>query len=230
VIRSVSSALCSAAGFKVLRGNLFDSAIIKMSVITTDFRKRYLNNPADPDAFEGGVHVFDGPEDYRARIDDPKLNIDETSILVIRGVGPIGYPGAAEVVNMRPPALLIQAGIHSLPCMGDGRQSGTSNSPSILNASPEAAIGGGLSLLQTGDRVRFDIGRGEVNVLLPEEELSRRRAEREARGGYPIPPSQTPWQELQRGSIGQLESGAVLEFAVDFQRVAAKYGPPRHSH
>jgi dihydroxy-acid dehydratase len=230
VIRPVSSALATAAGFKVLRGNLFDSAIIKMSVISTDFRRRYLSNPADPEAFEGSVFVFDGPEDYRARIDDPELRIDETSILVIRGVGPIGYPGAAEVVNMRPPALLIQAGIHSLPCMGDGRQSGTSNSPSILNASPEAAIGGGLSLLQTGDRVRIDIGRGEVNLLLPDDELSRRRAEFEARGRYPVPPSQTPWQELQRNTVGQLESGAVLEFAVDFQRVAARFGPPRHSH
>ncbi|WP_431469088.1 IlvD/Edd family dehydratase [Sphingosinithalassobacter sp. LHW66-3] len=219
-----------AAGFSVLRGNLFDSAIMKQSVISDDFRKRYLQNPDDPNAFEGPVIVFDGPEDYHARIDDPDLDVTEHTLLIMRGAGPIGYPGAAEVVNMRPPVKLIKAGVQALPCIGDGRQSGTSGSPSILNASPEAAAGGGLALLRTGDRVRVDLNKGEANILISDEELARRREELAANGGFPFPASQTPWQELQRGVTGQLETGAVLENSVKYQRLAQTVGVPRHNH
>src|SRR5205814_296561 len=166
VIRPVEQPLQAAAGFRVLRGNLFDSAIMKSSVISDAFRARYLSNPADPDAFEGRAVVFDGPEDYHARIDSPELALDEDSVLVIRGVGPVGYPGAAEVVNMRSPDYLLERGITELPCIGDGRQSGTSGSPSILNASPEAANGGGLALLRTGDRVRIDLGKRTADMLV----------------------------------------------------------------
>lgn len=230
VIRSFTQPLRPAAGFSVLRGNLFDSAIMKQSVISESFRKRYLENPDDPGAFEGPVVVFDGPEDYHARIDDPSLGITERTLLIMRGAGPIGYPGAAEVVNMRPPAELIKAGIQELPCIGDGRQSGTSGSPSILNASPEAAAGGGLALLRTGDVVRIDLNKGEANVLLPEEELERRREELAANGGYSYPESQTPWQEIQRAGTGQAENGAVLEGSVKYQRLAQRFGVPRHNH
>jgi dihydroxy-acid dehydratase len=230
VIRPFNRPLKERAGFSVLRGNLFDSAIMKTSVISEDFRARYLANPADPDAFEGRAVVFDGPEDYHARIDDPALKIDDRTILFMRGAGAIGYPGAAEVVNMRAPAYLIREGIHNLPCVGDGRQSGTSASPSILNASPEAAAGGGLALLRTGDRVRIDLRRGEANMLVSEAELETRRRELEARGGYPIPPSQTPWQEMQRAVIGQLDTGAALEPAVKYQQLAQTVGVPRHNH
>ncbi|HKE93953.1 MAG TPA: IlvD/Edd family dehydratase [Povalibacter sp.] len=230
VIRPFSRPLKPRAGFTVLRGNLFDSAIMKTSVISEEFRARYLANPKDPDAFEGRAVVFDGPEDYHKRIDDPSLEIDASTLLFMRGTGPIGYPGAAEVVNMRPPVGLIQAGIHNLPCIGDGRQSGTSGSPSILNASPEAAVGGGLALLRTGDRVRIDLRRGEANILISDEELQRRRKELEAKGGYPIPPSQTPWQEMQRATIGQADTGAVLEGATKYQRLAQTIGVPRHNH
>ena len=176
VIRPYDKPLKATAGFMVLRGNLFDSAIMKTSVISEEFRKRYLSNPKDPNAFEGRAVVFDGPEDYHRRIDDPALGIDEHTILVMRGAGPIGYPGSAEVVNMQPPAALIKQGITSLPCIGDGRQSGTSGSPSILNASPEAAAGGGLALLQTGDRVRIDLNKGTADMLISAEELAPRRA------------------------------------------------------
>jgi dihydroxy-acid dehydratase len=230
VIRPFNRPLKEKAGFSVLRGNLFDSAIMKTSVISDDFRARYLADPADPDAFEGRALVFDGPEDYHARIDDPALQIDDRTILFMRGAGPIGYPGAAEVVNMRAPAYLIREGIHNLPCVGDGRQSGTSASPSILNASPEAAAGGGLALLRSGDRVRIDLRRGEANMLVGDEELAARRKELEARGGYPTPQSQTPWQEMQRATVGQLETGAVLEPAVKYQRLAQTVGVPRHNH
>jgi dihydroxy-acid dehydratase len=230
IIRPVAQPLKTAAGFRVLRGNLFESAIMKSSVISDAFRARYLSNPADPDAFEGQVVVFDGPEDYHANIDNPALAIDEHTLLVIRGVGPIGYPGSAEVVNMQPPAALIEAGISELPCMGDGRQSGTSGSPSILNASPEAAAGGGLALLRTGDRIRIDLARGTANMLVSDEELARRRQALQDAGGYPFPASQTPWQELQRANVGQLQTGAVLEPAVKYQRLAQTQGVPRHSH
>lgn len=230
VIRPFERPLQATAGFFVLRGNLFDSAIMKTSVISDQFRERYLCNPDDPQAFEGHAIVFDGPEDYHARIDDPSLGIDDNTLLFMRGAGPIGYPGAAEVVNMRPPVALIKAGIGHLPCIGDGRQSGTSGSPSILNASPEAAAGGGLALLKTGDRVRIDLRRGEANILIGEEELAARRRALAAAGGYPIPPSQTPWQEIQRSLIGQADSGATLELAVTYQRLAQTKGIPRHNH
>ena len=230
VIRPMAQPLMERAGFGVLRGNLFDSAIIKTSVIGPQFRQRYLSNPDDPDAFESTVVVFEGPEDYHARIDDPALGIDESSMLVIRGAGPIGYPGAAEVVNMRPPAYLIERGIEALPCMGDGRQSGTSGSPSILNASPEAAAGGNLALLETGDRVRVDLRHGRVDVLLDDAELARRRAHLTAAGGFGYPTSQTPWQALQRATVGQLAEGAVLELAVSYQRIVVQRGNPRDNH
>ncbi|PVM77458.1 dihydroxy-acid dehydratase [Caulobacter radicis] len=230
VIRPFDRPLKSAAGFSVLKGNLFDSAIMKLSVISDDFRARYLSDPEDPEAFEGPVAVFDGPEHYHRVIDDPSLGIDERTILVMRGTGPLGYPGAAEVVNMRPPAYLLERGIRSLPCVGDGRQSGTSGSPSILNASPEAAAGGGLALLRTGDRVRIDLRCGSANALVPEEEWAARRLELDMSGGYVSPASQSPWQELQRAWIGQLQTGAVLEPAIKHQRLAQTVGVPRHNH
>jgi dihydroxy-acid dehydratase len=230
VIRTFADALQPEAGFLVLRGNLFDNAIMKTSVISEEFRERYLSDPADPNAFEGRAIVFDGPEDYHRRIDDPELAIDEDCLLFIRGAGPLGFPGGAEVVNMQPPAALIKQGVHTLPCIGDGRQSGTSGSPSILNASPEAAAGGGLALLRTGDRVRIDLNTATADMLVPEEELARRRAELEAAGGYPSPPSQTPWQEIQRGMVDQLGDGMVLRPAVGYQRVAQRMGIPRDNH
>jgi len=230
VIRPFNQPLKERAGFLVLRGTLFDSAIMKTSVISDEFRQRYLSNPADPEAFEGKVIVFDGPEDYHHRIDDPALGIDDRTILIMRGAGPVGYPGAAEVVNMRAPDYLIKAGVTSLPCIGDGRQSGTSGSPSILNASPEAAAGGGLALLRSGDRVRIDLRKGVADILLPPEEIAARRAALAAKGGYPYPASQTPWQEIQRALTGQMESGAILEGSEQFQRIDQTRGIPRDNH
>jgi len=229
VIRPYDKPLKAHAGFKVLSGNLFESAIMKTSVISEEFRQRYLSNPKDPNAFEGRAVVFDGPEDYHHRIDDPSLEIDANTMLFVRGVGPIGYPGSAEVVNMQPPAALIKRGITSLPCIGDGRQSGTSASPSIINASPEAAAGGGLALLKTGDRVRIDLNKGSANMLVPDAELAQRRAALEKQGGYKYPPSQTPWQEIQRGMVDQLGAGMVLKPAVKYHRVAQK-SVPRDNH
>jgi dihydroxy-acid dehydratase len=230
VIRPFDRPLLAEAGFVVLGGNLFDSAIMKTSVISPAFRARYLSDPDDPEAFEGRAVVFDGPEDYHARIDDPALGLDEDCVMVMRGVGPIGYPGAAEVVNMRPSADLIRRGIHALPCIGDGRQSGTSGSPSILNASPEAAAGGNLALLRDGDRIRVDLRARRVDVRLSDAELTARRAALEAAGGYAYPASQTPWQAMQRAVVGQLGEGGVLEPAVGFQRVSATMGLPRDNH
>ena len=218
------------AGFIVLSGNLFDNAIMKTSVISKEFRDRYLSNPNDPEAFEGKAFVFDGPEDYHKRLDDPASNIDENTMLFMRGVGPIGYPGAAEVVNMHPPAALLKRGVNALPCIGDGRQSGTSGSPSILNASPEAAAGGGLAILKTGDKVRVDLRKGTANVLISDEELAKRRKELEAAGGYKYPASQTPWQEMQRGVVGQMGTGMVLENAVKYQDLDRTKGVPRDNH
>src|SRR5262249_24397202 len=221
VIRRYDSPLMARAGFKVLSGNLFDSAVMKVSVISPEFRERYLSNPNDPDAFEGCAVVFDGPEDYHRRIDDPSLEIDEHTMLFMRGAGPVGYPGSADVVTMQPPAALIKRGITSLPCIGDGRQSGTSASPSIVNASPESAVGGGLALLKTGDRVRIDLRKGSANILIAETELAaRRRAFNESGDKYS--PSQTPWQEIERGMMDQLGNGMVLKPAVKYQRVAQK--------
>jgi len=229
VIRPYNKPLRAKAGFKVLRGNLFDSAIMKTSVISEEFQNRYLNNPKDPNAFEGRAVVFDGPEDYHNRIDDPKLAIDEHTVLFMRGAGPIGHPGAAEVVNMQPPAALIKRGITSLACIGDGRQSGTSGSPSILNASPEAAAGGGLALLKTGDRVRIDLNKGTADILISPAELESRRVALKKDGGYHYPASQTPWQEIQRAMVDQLADGMVLEPAVKYQNVAHNY-VPRDNH
>ena len=229
VIRPYDRPLKATAGFKVLRGNLFNSAIMKTSVISDEFRERYLSNPKDPNAFEGRAVVFDGPEDYHQRIDDAALGIDEHTVLFMRGAGPIGYPGSAEVVNMQPPAALIKKGVTSLACIGDGRQSGTSGSPSILNASPEAAAGGALALLKTGDRVRIDLNKGSANILISADELAARRTALEKNGGYHYPPSQTPWQEIQRGMVDQLGDGMVLQPAVKYQRVAQK-SVPRDNH
>ena len=214
----------------MLRGNLFDSAIMKTSVISLEFRERYLSTPGDLNAFEGRAIVFEGPEDYHHRIDDASLDIDEHCVLFVRGTGPIGYPGGAEVVNMQPPAALIKRGIHSLPCIGDGRQSGTSGSPSILNATPEAAANGGLALLKTGDRVRIDLNKGEANILIADEDLKLRRTELMAKGGFAFPKNQTPWQELYRSTVGQQASGACLELATRYQNIAGTVGVARHNH
>jgi dihydroxy-acid dehydratase len=230
VIRGADKPLKANAGFINFKGTLFDSSIMKMSGISPEFRERYLSNPKDPEAFEGNAMVFDGPEDYHARIDDPAQGIDEHTILFMRGAGPVGYPGGAEVVNMQPPAYLIKKGIHSLACIGDGRQSGTSGSPSILNASPEAAVGGGLALLKTGDRVRIDLRKGTANILISDEELAKRRAALDADGGYHYPKHQTPWQEIQRGMVDQFSGGMVLKPAVKYQDVAHKSGVPRDNH
>jgi len=230
VIRPFAQPLLEDAGFIVLSGNLFDSAIMKTSVISEEFRARYLSNPDDPEAFEGPAVVFDGPEDYHARIDDPATGITQDTVLFMRGTGPIGYPGSAEVVNMRPPSYLITAGVNALPCIGDGRQSGTSGSPSILNASPEAAAMGGLALLKTGDRVRIDLRKGTADMLVSAAELAERRAALEAAGGYPYPPSQTPWQEIYRERVGQLSSGGILEGAEKYQRIVHTHGLPRDNH
>jgi len=230
VIWPFNKPLKKDAGFIVLKGNLFDSAIMKTSVISKEFQDRYLSNPKDPDAFEGRAVVFDGPEDYHKRLDDPSLNIDENTMLFMRGAGPIGYPGAAEVVNMHAPTALLKRGVNALPCIGDGRQSGTSGSPSILNASPEAAAGGGLALLKTDDRVRIDLRKGTANILISDEELAKRRKELEAAGGYKYPASQTPWQEIQRAHIGQMGTGMVLENAVKYQKIDQTKGIPRDNH
>lgn len=230
VIKAYDKPMRTQAGFLNFKGNLFDSAIMKASVISEEFRQRYLSNPKDLNAFEGRAIVFDGPEDYHHRIDDPKLEIDATCLLFMRGTGPIGYPGAAEVVNMRAPDYLLKKGITSLPCIGDGRQSGTSGSPSILNASPEAASGGGLALLKTGDKVRIDLGKRTANILISDAELAKRRDALKKSGGYKIPQSQTPWQEIQRGMVDELSNGMVLKPAVKYQRVAETKGLPRDNH
>lgn len=229
VIRSVDSPMMADAGFLNLSGNLFDSAIMKTSVITREFRERYLENPDDPMAFEGRAVVFDGPEDYNARIDDESLGVDENCILIMRGAGPIGYPGGAEVVNMRPPAYLIKRGVRALPCVGDGRQSGTSGSPSILNASPEAADGGGLALARTGDRVRIDLNRCVANLLLDEDELAARQSALDGAGGFPRPESQSPWQEIFRERVRPFAEGMTLEGADAYRDIAARH-VPRDNH
>jgi dihydroxy-acid dehydratase len=230
VIRPYSDPLKPEAGFVIISGNIFDSAVMKTSVVSDEFRRKYLEHPEHPGVFEGKAVVFDGPEDYHARIDDPDLDVDENSFLFIRYCGPVGYPGAPEVVNMRPPKKLIDKGIRALPTIGDGRQSGTSESPSILNASPEAAVGGNLAILRTGDRVRLDLHARRLDVLLSEDEIARRRAEL-AKSPKPVPPSQTPWQEIYRSLVGQLSTGACLEPAVLHLRVVETHGPaPRRNH
>ena len=226
VIRPFHDPVAPRGGLLVISGNLFDSAVMRLSVITDDFWARYLPKPGDPPVFDFRAIVFDGPEEYHARIDDPELGIDQHCILVIRYTGPIGYPGSAEVVNMELPAALIRQGVTALPTLGDGRQSGTSDAPSILNASPEAAAGGNLAILRTGDRVRIDLDNARVDVLLSDEEIAARWAQ------YTPPTfgNQTPWQEIYRCTVGQLDSGGCLEFAVSYQDLVHTKGIPRDSH
>ena len=224
IIRPFDNPLLPEAGFLNMKGNLFDSAIMKTSVISEEFRARFLAEPGDENAFEGRVILFEGPEDYHDKVNDPALNMDETCILVMRGSGPIGYPGSAEVVNMQPSDALIKAGIRSLPCIGDGRQSGTSGSPSILNGSPESAAGGGLALLRMGDMLRVDLNKRSIDIMIDDAELERRRGE----APPAIPESQTPWQEIYRAGVGHLSEGAVLEDAVKYRGTAKNM--PRHSH
>ncbi len=230
VIKTIDNPLKTDAGFINLKGNLFDSAIMKTSVISSEFSGRYLSNPDDPNAFEGTAYVFDGPEDFHKKIDDESLKMDAHSILVMRGAGPKGYPGGAEVVNMRPPAYLIKQGVNELPCIGDGRQSGTSGSPSILNASPEAADGGGLALLRSGDRIRIDMNRCSADILISDEELEARKAELAAKGGYPSPESQSPWQQYFREMVQPFSEGMVLKDAPNYQSIARTKGVPRDNH
>jgi dihydroxyacid dehydratase/phosphogluconate dehydratase len=224
MIAAYEQPLQERAGFMVLSGNLFDFAILKASVISDEFRARYLARPGSENVFEGRAVVFDGSEDYHARINDPALGIDVDCILVMRSAGPVGWPGSAEVVNMQPPDALLKRGIASLPTIGDGRQSGTSDSPSILNASPESAVGGGLSWLKTGDIVRIDLNEGRCDALVSQDEIARRKCE----APFAIPESQTPWQELFRATTGQLDTGAVMEMAVKYRGVARR--TPRHNH
>jgi dihydroxy-acid dehydratase len=226
VIRSYGNPMKEAAGYVVMSGNLFDSAVMKISVIDQDFRRRFLSNPGRPNVFEGKAIVFDGPEDYHQRIEDPDLGVEEQSVLVIRNCGPVGYPGSAEVVNMQPPTPMLKRGITALPTMGDGRQSGTSGSPSILNVSPEAAVGGGLALLKTGDRIRIDLTNRKVDVLLPAGELENRRAAWKR----PKLLSMTPWEEIYRSMVGQLATGACLEAATLYLNVIETRGESRNNH
>lgn len=226
VIYECAAPLKHRAGFIVLSGNFFDSAIMKMSVVGDAFKKTYLSEPGAENSFEARAIVFEGPEDYHARIEDPELNIDEKCILVIRGAGTVGYPGSAEVVNMDPPSELMKKGISSLPCLGDGRQSGTSASPSILNMSPEAAVGGGIALLRTNDKLLINLNDRSINLLINDEEMAKRREEWTPN----IPASQTPWQELYRQLVGQLSTGGCLEPATLHLKVISKDNPPRHSH
>ncbi len=230
VILPYDAPLKAHAGFLDLHSNLWDSAIMKTSVISDSFRQSYLSNPEDPEAFEGTLYVFDGPEQYHELIDDPALGMDEQSILVMRGAGPIGYPGGAEVVNMQPPVYLIERGITELPCIGDGRQSGTSGSPSILNVAPEAAIMGGLAIVKTGDRLRVDLRNRRVDLLVDAQEIEQRKQALLDSGGYPYPADQTPWQQIQRSMVSQFDKGMVLGNAPDYQRIAQTKGVPRDNH
>ena len=224
VIRTFLKPMLENAGFIVLKGNVFDSAVMKTSVISDSFRSQYLDKPGSLNIFEARAIVFEGPEDYHSRINDPQLNIDVDCILVIRGCGPVGYPGSAEVVNMQPPDRLIREGILELPTLGDGRQSGTSASPSILNASPESAVGGGLALLKTNDMLRIDLNQGSLDVLLDESELQKRRGQLKT----DVIENQTPWQEIYRNTVGQLSSGGVIELAAKYRKIRNTI--PRHSH
>ena len=224
VISTFMKPMIENAGFIILKGNIFDSAVMKTSVISDTFRSQYLSNPDSKNVFEVRAIVFEGPEDYHSRINDPQLNIDVDCILVIRGCGPVGYPGSAEVVNMQPPDRLIREGILELPTLGDGRQSGTSGSPSILNVSPESAVGGGLALLKTGDILRVDLNHGSMNALLDESELKKRREKLKS----VIIEHQTPWQEIYRDTVGQLSQGGIIELAAKYRKI--KKTIPRHSH
>jgi dihydroxy-acid dehydratase len=224
IIRPYEKPLKEKAGFRVVTGNLFESALVKTSVISEDFRRRFLSTPGSEDCFTARVIVFDGPEDYRARINDPSLEIDATCMLVVRGAGPVGYPGSAEVVNMTPPDYLVRKGVGMLPCLGDGRQSGTSDSPSILNASPESAVGGNLAILQTGDKVKVDLNARRVDLLLSDAEIEERRKNLKPAAIV----NNSPWQELYRKYVGQLSTGACLDFAVPYRDLRKVV--PRHSH
>ncbi|MDE2577015.1 MAG: dihydroxy-acid dehydratase family protein [Rhodospirillales bacterium] len=226
VIRAYASPLLAAAGYVVMGGNLFDSAVMKISVIDKEFRTRFLSDPARPNVFEGKAIVFEGPEDYHARIEDADLGVEDQSVLIVRNCGPVGYPGSAEVVNMQPPAAMLRRGINALPTMGDGRQSGTSGSPSILNVSPEAAIGGGLALLHTGDRIRIDLNTRKVDVLLPPGELEARRAAWKP----PALRNMTPWEEIYRSMVGQLGTGGCLEPATLYLNIIETRGESRNNH
>jgi dihydroxy-acid dehydratase len=224
VIRNYEQPLMEKAGFVILRGNLCDASVMKTSVISETFRKQYLSRPGQENIFEVRAIVFDGPEDYHARINNPSLGIDVNCILVIRGCGPVGYPGSAEVVNMQPPDALIKQGILELPTLGDGRQSGTSGSPSILNVSPESAVGGGLALLKTGDMIKIDLNQGSLDVMLDESELDQRRNAIESQQIE----HQTPWQEIYRETVGQLSGGGIIELAAKYKKIRNTI--PRHSH
>ncbi|MBV9750591.1 MAG: dihydroxy-acid dehydratase family protein [Acetobacteraceae bacterium] len=226
VIRAYREPLKERAGYVVLSGNLFDSAVMKISVINPEFRSRFLSDPDHPNVFEGKAVVFEGPEDYHDRIEDPALGVDEHTVMVIRNCGPVGYPGSAEVVNMQPPAAMLKHGINALPTMGDGRQSGTSGSPSILNVSPEAAVGGGLALLHTGDRVRIDLNERTVDVLISEAELTARRQAWKA----PELENKTPWEQIFRSMVGQMGTGACLEPATLYLNILETRGESRHNH
>ena len=227
VIKPIEAPMLKNAGFINMKGNLFDSAIMKTSVISDEFRQRYLSNPQDPNAFEGRAIVFTGPEEFHETIDDPSLNIDENCVLIMRGAGPIGYPGGAEVVNMRPPSYLLEQGVHSLPCIGDGRQSGTSGSPSILNASPEAADGGGLALLENNDMVRVDLNKCTVDVLIDEAELKIRKEKLD--DSFLKPESQTPWQDIFREKVNPFSQGMTLKGADKHRNIAERH-LPRDNH
>jgi dihydroxy-acid dehydratase len=226
VVRAYAKPMKEHAGYVVMSGNLFDTAVMKISVIDKEFRDRFLSDPARPNVFEGKAIVFEGPEDYHARIEDPDLGVEEQSVLIIRNAGPVGYPGSAEVVNMQPPASMLKRGINALPTMGDGRQSGTSGSPSILNVSPEAAVGGGLALLQTGDRIRIDLNTRKVDVLLPPDELAARRAAWRT----PVLENKTPWEEIYRSMVGQLGTGGCLEPATLYLNILEERGESRNNH
>ena len=227
VIKPIEAPMLKNAGFINMKGNLFDSAIMKTSVISEEFRQRYLSNPQDPNAFEGRAIVFTGPEEFHETIDDPSLNIDENCVLIMRGAGPIGYPGGAEVVNMRPPSYLLEQGVHSLPCIGDGRQSGTSGSPSILNASPEAADGGGLALLENNDMVRVDLNKCTVDVLIDDAELKIRKEKLD--DSFLKPESQTPWQDIFREKVNPFSQGMTLKGADKHRNIAERH-LPRDNH
>ncbi len=226
VIKSFKNSMVNNAGFLVLKSNFFSSAIMKTSVISDEFRNRYLSNPKHPNVFNGKAVVFEGPEDYHKRINSKKLKIDENSILIIRGCGPVGYPGSAEVVNMQPPDRLLKQGINALPTLGDGRQSGTSESPSILHVSPEAAVGGDLLIVKTGDKMKIDLNKRRVDLLISQSDFKKRRKKKK----LPKLNNQTPWQEVSRQTVGQLEDGACIKSRTSYLDIAQKKGIPRNSH
>ena len=226
VIKTFEEALTEKAGFLVMKSNFFSTAVMKTSVISAEFRERFLSDPKKPNVFTGNAVVFEGPEDYHKRINSKKLKIDEKSILIIRGCGPVGYPGAAEVVNMQPPDRLLKQGINALPTLGDGRQSGTSESPSILHVSPESAVGGDLAIVRTGDKMTIDLNKRRVDLLISQSEFKKRRKKKKL---LKID-NQTPWQEIFRDTVGQLEDGACIKSRSLYLDVATKKGIPRNSH